>query len=69
MKVIDILRECSNGTNVEIERHTYYAEGDDSEIVFEGVVGTYGKTGCDYEEVSYIKVRDNTLVIVTSRIE
>lgn len=68
MIVKDILRECVNGTEIEILKSSLY-EGDESDVMFEGVVGTYAKTGCDYEEVSYIKVRDNTLVIVTSRIE
>ena len=69
MTVGELLRECRNGVKVEIEEHVYFAEGDSQSVVFEGVVGTFGKTGYEKEEISYVSVRSDALLIVTSRVE
>lgn len=69
MKVIELLKECRNGVKIEIEEHVYFEDGDSQSVVFNGVVGTFGKTGYEHEEISYISTRSDCLLIVTSRVK
>lgn len=69
MLVGELLRECRNGVKIEIEEHVYFADGDSQAVVFEGVVGTFGKTGYEQGEISYISTRSDSILIVTSRVE
>lgn len=69
MTVKEILRECQNGTQIEVIDTVYHADGDDSTTVLEGVVGTFGRIECADREISYIGVRANTLVIHVSRLK
>lgn len=69
MKVIDLLRECRNGTKIEIEEHLYFDDGDSSSIVFDGTVGEFGKTRYEQEDISCISLRGNAILIIISRVQ
>lgn len=69
MTVCDLLRTCRNGVKIEIEEYIYSSDGDCSAVVFEGIVGSFGKTGYEQEEVAYISVRSGVILIVISKVK
>lgn len=69
MTVKEILRECQNGTKVEIVERVYFADGDTCNTVFTGTVGAFVQCPYSDMEISYVGASHGTLLINVSRLK
>lgn len=69
MTVKEILRECQNGTKIEIVERVYSPDGDTCNTVFVGTVGAFVHCAYADMEISYLSTSDSVIVINVSRLK